>query len=172
MEKKVEIQAPLAVANLIIEVANKENNPVTNLKLQKVLFFLQGYYLSTFKQRLINGEFAKWQYGPVEEDVYREFKSLGSYPLTSPSIKLTEIDGKISVLKEQVPDVIKDELEEKIKKIIDQKAWYLVELTHAHKSWNDYKDKIFNHNAEDYTDDEIESCFKDNAKELGINFGR
>ena len=47
--EKIELQSPIAVANFIIEVAKKENKPVTNLKLQKVLFFLQGYCLSEYE---------------------------------------------------------------------------------------------------------------------------
>ena len=45
MMEKFELQSPMAVANFIIGVAKKEDKPVTNLKLQKVLFFLQGTIL-------------------------------------------------------------------------------------------------------------------------------
>ena len=46
--EKIELQSPIAVANFIIEVANEKENPVTNLKLQKVLFFIKGYCLSEY----------------------------------------------------------------------------------------------------------------------------
>ena len=56
--QKIELQSPIAVANFIIEVAKKEGNPVTNLKLQKVLFFLQGYCLNEYNRILFDGKFA------------------------------------------------------------------------------------------------------------------
>lgn len=57
--KKIELQSPIAVANFIIEVAKKEENPVTNLKLQKVLFFLQGYCLNKYNRVLFDGKFSQ-----------------------------------------------------------------------------------------------------------------
>ena len=57
----------LRVSNLVIDTAKENGTKLTNLKLQKILFFLQGFYLNKYKSRLINGTFAKWQFGPVEK---------------------------------------------------------------------------------------------------------
>lgn len=169
---KINIQNPIAVANFVIETANEENNPVTNLKLQKVLFFLQGYCLDKYNTPLIEGDFAKWQYGPVEEDVYREFKTLGSSLLTSPSITLKRtLDGTITLEKKRIDleSNILAELKNVVKKIISKQAWELVELTHNHASWNGFKNDIFQRNVQDYSYEEIKECFSDNMTELGID---
>ena len=80
--KRFELQNPFAVANFIIDIAIEKDNPVTNLKLQKIMFFLQGYCLSKYNTPLIDGSFSKWRYGAVEEDVYIEFKNHGSFAIT------------------------------------------------------------------------------------------
>ena len=56
--KEINAQSPISVANFIIELANKHNLPVTNLQLQKILFFVQGFSLAEYQSSLINGKFS------------------------------------------------------------------------------------------------------------------
>lgn len=162
--KKIELQSPIAVANFIIDVAKKEDKPVTNLKLQKVLFFLQGYCLSEYDTPLINGNFSKWRYGPVEEEVYGDFKYYGPAPIEDKSIYFNK--EKIEFYSEEVnlPNEFKKILQEVISKMLDVEAWKLFELTHKHSSWYSHKDDISRGVASDYTNNEIEKCFKDNFR--------
>ncbi|MYZ70816.1 DUF4065 domain-containing protein [Lactobacillus salivarius] len=164
--KKFELQSPIAVANFIIDVAKKEENPVTNLKFQKILFFLQGYCLNKYNRTLFDGKFAKWQYGPVEEEIYQIFKSQWSMPINSPGTQMRIENGVIELYHKEIN--LPQEYTEKLKSIvikINQKApWELYELTHKHSSWYSYKDDISRGIASDYTNNEIEKCFKDNFR--------
>lgn len=166
--EKIELQSPIAVANFIIEVAKKEENPVTNLKLQKVLFFLQGYCLNKYNRVLFDGKFAKWQYGPIEEEIYQIFKSQGSIPIDFLSTQGKIENGIIKLYHEKID--LSQEYTEELKNVvikINQKApWELFELTHKHSSWYSYKDDISRGIASDYTNNEIEKCFKDNFSQL------
>ena len=45
MAEILQAQEPIAVANFVIDIAKKNNMSVTNLQLQKILFFLQGFTL-------------------------------------------------------------------------------------------------------------------------------
>ena len=40
----------LRVSNLVIDTAKENGTKLTNLKLQKILFFLQGFYLNVSAQ--------------------------------------------------------------------------------------------------------------------------
>lgn len=164
--KKIELQSPIAVANFIIGVAKKEENPVTNLKLQEILFFLQGYCLNKYNRALFDGKFAKWQYGPVEEEIYQIFKSQGSMPINFLSTQAKIENGIIKLHRKEIN--LSQEYTEELKSVvikINQKApWELYELTHKHSSWYSYKDDINRGIASDYTNNEIEKCFKDNFR--------
>ena len=168
------LQNPFAVANFIIDMAIEKDKPVTNLKLQKIMFFLQGYCLSKYKAPLIDGSFSKWRYGPVEEEVYIEFKNNGSMPITY-EYKIAYIEDDIihvhavrmdnNVLKSGIAN----EFEEIIDKLIDIESWKLSEIVLSHSSWKDFKDEICADEAKDYTNEEIKSCFVDNKLKLRVN---
>jgi uncharacterized phage-associated protein len=166
--QKIELQSPIAVANFIIEVAKKEGNPVTNLKLQKVLFFLQGYCLNEYNRILFDGKFAKWQYGPIEEEIYQIFKPQGSMPIDFLSTQGKIENGIIKLYHEKIdlPQEYIEELKSVVIKINQKAPWELFELTHKHSSWYSYKDDISRGIAIDYANDEIEKCFKDNFSQL------
>ena len=70
MVERLRTQEPIAVANFVINLANRNKMLVTNLQLQKILFFLQGYTLSKYQVGIVKGSFSKWQYGPVQKNVY------------------------------------------------------------------------------------------------------
>lgn len=73
-----------SIANAFIELANKAGKPISNMKLQKLLYFAQGHSLSIRGKELIKEDCEAWDYGPVFPDVYRWCKHLGSGPITKP----------------------------------------------------------------------------------------
>jgi uncharacterized phage-associated protein len=54
---------------------------ITNLELQKMLYLGQMLHLGEHGERLVNGDFEAWDYGPVQPDVYREARAYGSSPI-------------------------------------------------------------------------------------------
>lgn len=63
----------LDVAKYIIDKCYREGKPVTNLHLQKILYFVQGGYYKHTKKFLIDDSFLAWKLGPVIKDVYEEY---------------------------------------------------------------------------------------------------
>ena len=57
--------------------------PITNLKLQKLLYFVQGEYSRVKGTRLIADDFYAWQLGPVVPNVYAEYSIFSSSTLPS-----------------------------------------------------------------------------------------
>lgn len=63
----------LDIAKYIVDKCYREGKPVTNLHLQKILYFVQGEYYRQTKKFLIEDDFLAWQYGPVLREVYDEY---------------------------------------------------------------------------------------------------
>lgn len=70
------------VASLFISLAqaqsdNAQGDQVTNLRLQKLLYFAQGWSLALRGKPLFAEDLAAWHYGPVVPCVYEKYKSFG-----------------------------------------------------------------------------------------------
>lgn len=50
---------------------------ITNLKLQKLLYYLQGFWLAEYDTPLFDEPIEAWAYGPVVPSVYNLYKSYG-----------------------------------------------------------------------------------------------
>lgn len=59
----------------------KEHDPrgleLSNLKLQKLLYYCQGKYLEMYRVPLFQEDIEAWKYGPVVPNVYFNFKHFG-----------------------------------------------------------------------------------------------
>lgn len=71
------------IAKAFVEKANKMGNPITQMQLQKMLYFAQGYFLAKYDEPLIQEEFQAWKFGPVVPRIYDIYKLFGSYPITN-----------------------------------------------------------------------------------------
>lgn len=82
------------VASFFIEKSSQlnENNDLTNLKLQKILYFAQVEYLKQFGKVLFENDIEAWQYGPVIREIYEWLKVCGAYQISKFDIE-TATDG-------------------------------------------------------------------------------
>ncbi len=70
------------VAACIVDTAITNGTPVSNLQLQKILFFAQCEYMSSHGyQTLFDDDFEAWRYGPVVPSVYRTYSVYGGSPI-------------------------------------------------------------------------------------------
>lgn len=73
----------MQVANAFIQKAiDGQIATLTPMKLQKLMFFAQSWYIKNFRSRLIDDNFMRWPYGPVIPSVYYEFKDNGGGEIT------------------------------------------------------------------------------------------
>lgn len=151
---------PNAVANYIVDYANQNSKNLTNLKLQKVLYFLQAAFLADHDLTLMDVEFSRWQYGPVSRDVYYNFNDCGALQIREKTSVLNMEDFSFSVptLKD-IPENIEQALNQYIDTLLDYSASQLVTETHNQAIWADYQDAISRHMAPEYTNDEIRDYF-------------
>lgn len=70
-----------AVANFIINKCTSDENPISNLKLQKILYYAWVEYYKATKKYLFIDSICAWQFGPVVPDVYYEYCVYGGRPI-------------------------------------------------------------------------------------------
>src|SRR5262245_29920187 len=73
----------LAVANYFLDLAKAKGLALDPMKLQKMIFFAHGWSLALYDEKLIDEPIQAWQYGPVVQSVYHEFKSFGAARIDS-----------------------------------------------------------------------------------------
>lgn len=80
------------------DIANGGDN-ITNLKLQKLLYYQQGYHLAAFDTPLFDESVEAWIYGPVVPVVYDYFQPYGatSLPVCDDVVVLGDKEESISI---------------------------------------------------------------------------
>ena len=70
------------IAGQFVNLGVKENNPVTQMKLQKMVFFAHGLHLALNNgDPLIREKFLAWRFGPVVPTIYQLYKKWGNSPI-------------------------------------------------------------------------------------------
>src|SRR3546814_10577509 len=82
---------PRGVANLLLDLAEVRQKPISNLVLQKLLYFAHGRFLIESKKPLLAGYFEAWQFGPVHPTVYHAFKAATDRPIGFRAIHVDKI---------------------------------------------------------------------------------
>ena len=78
----------IKVANKLLEIADLNGDLITNLKLQKLLYYAQAFYLvNNNGDKLFDDDIQAWKYGPVVPKVYHEYKSCNSFPILFKDVK-------------------------------------------------------------------------------------
>lgn len=74
------------VCRYVINYSNKKEYSISNLKLQKLLYFIQAVFIIDKGKQCFNDPIEAWDFGPVVPKAYREFKMYGCAdipPITS-----------------------------------------------------------------------------------------
>lgn len=98
---------------------------ITNLKLQKLLYYAQGFHLALHKKPLFSDKIEAWAHGPVVPTIYRKFKAYGSQAIP--------FDKK----RPDLPKAKMDFLQEMYNFFGQFSAWRLREMTHQEPPWRD-----------------------------------
>ncbi len=118
---------PLKVAKYFIIRAYEDGreNQITNMKVQKLLYYSQCIYLALFDEPLFAEEIQAWRYGPVCPPAYHFYSEFEAQQLPIPSQEnINEIDPKI-----------KEVLEEVWQYFGEYHAYSLSDLTHLEFPW-------------------------------------
>nr|WP_297936999.1 type II toxin-antitoxin system antitoxin SocA domain-containing protein [uncultured Lachnoclostridium sp.] len=135
----------LDICRYVIKYSNEHNYGISNLKLQKVLYFIQAYFLITKKDHTpcFDEKIEAWNFGPVVPEAYYEYKQYGSGDIpTKESYIVFDENNLWNSKRIGFEDTtIADEDKILIDKVIDKFADYsvtdLVSLTHRQSPWID-----------------------------------
>lgn len=73
------------VANFFINLFGQdEDNDLTNMKINKLLYYAQGHSYERLNRALFNDAIEAWQNGPVVNGVYQNLKDYGKQPVSFP----------------------------------------------------------------------------------------
>lgn len=122
----------IEVAQYLIHLAAAEEEPeyLTHLRLQKLLYFAQGWSLVMRKKALFSERIEAWSHGPVVPIVYQEFKYQGHLPIDP-----DRIAQPVSLTTDEKSFVVS--LWQEYKKFSASK---LRQLTHEHEPWINARD--------------------------------
>lgn len=110
LSKKYEIEDNCGIAEYI-----------TPLKLQKLLYYIQGLSAKIFGKPAFNNNIMAWSYGPVIEDIYQIYK--GRNPISTPKSEIKLTDGL-----EKIIDIV-------ITSYGQMEAEKLIGFTHDEDPW-------------------------------------
>jgi uncharacterized phage-associated protein len=120
-----------SVANGLLDVADGYGLPVTNIGLQKLLYFTHGAYLTSAGQPLVGGYFEAWKYGPVHPQVYSCFKVCGAEPIRHRAMRRDFAAGAAVALPFVADPRVSDLLSRVVGTLGRLPAARLVALSHA-----------------------------------------
>lgn len=130
------------VARYIVNYSNDMEYGITHLKLQKMLYFVQGYFFMDKGSECFSDEMEAWGLGPVVRNVWEEFKSSGSANIQKiHSILIFDTPGDVwSVRRIPYINTIKDREDlRRINEVVDlfknYSASRMVDITHSQKPW-------------------------------------
>lgn len=111
-----------ALAHYVVNQCYEDGFPISNLQLQKILYFLQVIYAKSTsgKAVLFLDNFYAWPYGPVLPGVYDEFSSYGGRVIE------TRFDEA-----EPCSETIMSFVKQGVIVLRERSPWDLVELSHA-----------------------------------------
>jgi uncharacterized phage-associated protein len=110
------------VADYFINLANETGSFISNLKLQKLVYYAQAWHLGLYGRPLIEQDFEAWVHGPVIPSLYQKYKSFGWQPILEDTLP-------------ELPSEVEKHLEEVAEEYFACDAYELEQMTHTEEPW-------------------------------------
>lgn len=114
----------LDVAKYVISYSNEKRYEISNLKLQKILYFIQAEFLVSENEPCFYEEIEAWNFGPVVPEVYHVYKIFGGSNIYIRNFNKNKILQKDREIIEAMVDVC-----------AKYSPSRLVEITHNQAPW-------------------------------------
>ena len=118
------------VADYLIALAHRRGETVNNLKLQKLLYYAQAWYLAEYDRPLFDARFEAWMSGPVIPAIYWRFKPFSIRPLP--------VAAEIPVLDPHTATF----LDEIVSEYLPWTEWELHWQTHGEAPWQNARGNL------------------------------
>ena len=127
------------VADYFLTLANEDvGDSIPNLKLQKLVYYAQGFSLALRGEALFDEPIEAWTHGPAIPELYHKYKEHGANAIDKPeNVDFTKYDDGVKSLLNQIYE-----------EYGQFSAWKLREMSHEEEPWmsgNARTDKIITH---------------------------
>lgn len=133
------------VARVIVNYSIEIGRPVSNLKLQKLLYFVQVAFINEYGVACFGEPIVHWRHGPVVESVYQKYKAYGAENIADKELEYfsfhfdSQTMSFVTERKIYNEGIFKFSHLTLIKSIVeyykDVSPWEMVELTHKEEPW-------------------------------------
>ncbi len=113
----------LKAADHLIWLSQEHGDPITNLKLQKLLYYSQGWFLALYERPLFRDEIQAWIRGPAVYSVWKIFSDYKYKPITR------------RIRRPNLHDTVSFHLDEIMGAYGDFSAFTLERMTHEEAPW-------------------------------------
>ncbi|QNE38590.1 DUF4065 domain-containing protein [Hymenobacter sp. NBH84] len=126
-----------AYVDFVIEYAKENGFDLTNMKLQKILYYLQAWSLAISDDDLFDDVPQAWMHGPVYTDVYHKYSHLKAAPIVAPVSRPSVARLPISPIAFTSGELVEQEriLETILESYMPQTAEWLKNQTHREQPW-------------------------------------
>ncbi len=121
----------LTLAKYIVTKCVNDDCPISNLQLQKILYFIQVDSLKRTGNPVFLDNLEAWRFGPVVPDVYYFFCGYGALSILSTYDVNAFIISDASISKENIDRIIEEKRSMKVWDLVKEahnpnKAWYKI----------------------------------------------
>ena len=110
------------VAKIVMKYSKEHGLEYSNLRVQKLLYFVQAYFIVALKKVCFNESILAWEYGPVVREVYD-------------AIKNEEINLEEELFTHNISQEDKNIIENLVQNYKNKSTWELVEITYRQDTW-------------------------------------
>lgn len=123
------------ISKYVIEQSKQYDASITNLKLQKILYYIQGYALK-IGETAFDDDIVNWAYGPVVQEVYYRYCSYVSNPINE---NFEDDDDYLSFKRNHKMKKIRKIIDVILEKTKNMHPFELVRMTHNETPWKSSK---------------------------------
>jgi len=94
------------IAEYILFKAGEEEELISNMKLQKLLYYTQGFHIAFYDRKLFNEKIFHWAHGPVVPEIYFQYRECGNKAIDYPTnTDFSDVDQQSLELINDVLDI-------------------------------------------------------------------
>ncbi len=98
----------VTVANCLLDMAERDSESLTPMKIQKLVYIANGWHLGLFRKPLVSEEVEAWDWGPVFPKLYHTFKHYGKRAITQKAIDPSPGEYSSSRVKEEAWEFLEE----------------------------------------------------------------
>jgi uncharacterized phage-associated protein len=119
------------MADYFIALSNTTENLITNMQLQKLLYYAQAWHLAITERPMFEAEFQAWVHGPVIPAVYGQYKQFSWRPIERSELGEADVER----IKRMLPEDSRGVLDEVTEQYFGVGAYELERLVHGEEPW-------------------------------------